>query len=339
MEVQPKPQALWTWLSSHWKDIIKIALALCLIGIVFSQTNFQKITALKGQIVWPWLWCSLGLFCLMTCVKALQYRALLDMTIPYRQILKIVVVQNALSNLVGNSMGVVSYLTMFRMEQNIKLSRSGIIFILTKAGDLFAIIFFLGLSSWMVWTRITVLHHLIAILMSGVLAGLVFFWTAIFLRQKFIRPLEGLLHGLHLDQNPLVGRGMGLLRYFVEQDHKTVIRAFGSSLVLSLCYMTVTMAASYSRIQILQVPLGFWPIILITSLMQLVSLIPIQVFGGLGVNEVSSYYLYGLFDMIQVDIPAILIGLRILFYLFNLAALAFMSLEGPFERMRKHTRK
>ncbi|MBI5352963.1 MAG: flippase-like domain-containing protein [Chloroflexi bacterium] len=336
MEIRPQPQNILSRLLIRWKDILKIILALALIGFVLAQTNFQQIIALKGQIVWQWLWLSLILFCLMTVVKAMQYHVLLDANIPYRQVLKIVVIQNALSNLVGNSIGIASYLTMFRIEQNVKLSRSGIVFVLTKAGDLFAIVFFLGLSSWMVWERVAVLRHMIVILLMSIFIGLIIFWTAILLRQRFVYPLERLLYWLHLGQIPMVRRGMELLRSLVDQDHRSVVRALCSGLALSLFYMTITMASFYSKIQIFQIPIDFWPIILIATLMQLISLVPIQVFGGLGVNELSSIYLYDLFGVVQVDIPAILIGLRIFFYLFNLVALAFVPLVELLDRMQKN---
>ncbi len=335
MESQSGHQNLSSRLFTRWKEILKTILALALIGFVITRTNFQQIVSLKDYISWPWLWLALGLYCLMTVFKGLQYWLLLNAKIPYWQVLKIVVIQNALTNLVGTSVGIASYLTMFRLEQNVKLSRSGIIFIITKAGDVLAMGFFLFVSAWMTWGRVGPLHQVVVILLVCIAAGLAVFWTAAILRQEFILQIQRFLRWLRLDRIALVENGLNALRSLAEQEHRTVMRALEAGLALSLGYMTITMIYFFARIQIFQIPIDFWPVIFIAAAMQLISLVPIQIFGGLGVTEFSSIYLFDLFGVTQVDIPAILIGLRVLFYLFNLAVLTFIPLETLVGKLRQ----
>lgn len=339
MESKPGPPNRFSRVFARWQEILKTILALALIGFVLTQTNFQQIIALKGAIAWTWLWLALALYCLMTAFKGLQYRVLLKNKISYWQILKIVVIQNALTNLVGTTMGIASYLTMFRLEQNVKLSRSGIIFIITKAGDVLAMGFFLFVSAWMTWGHVGPLHQVVVILLVCIAAGLAVFWTAAILRQEFILQIQRFLRWLRLDRIALVENGLNALRSLAEQEHRTVMRALGAGLALSFGYMTITMIYFFARIQIFQIPIDFWPVIFIAAAMQLISLVPIQIFGGLGVTEFSSIYLLDLFGVTQVDIPAILIGLRVLFYLFNLVVLTFIPLEALVGKLKQIHRR
>ncbi|SRR5581483_5348682 len=317
-----------------WKDVLKITLAFLLIGIVFSRTNIQNIIAVWDIISWPWLLVSVAVFFAMTVVKAVQYWALFDSRVPYLQVLRVATFQNALTNLVSNAAGIASYLTMFRVEQNVKLKHSGAIFIITKAGDLFSMAFFLLLSAWLVWARTNILHQLVLLVLGVVFLALLVFWTAVFFRQKFILQLHRITHWMRLDRASIIERGLNMLQSVAEQEQRTVVRMFLLGLTLSMSYMTLTMAYSYSRIQTFHIPLDLWAIVFVASLMQFVSIIPIQILGGLGINEVTLLYLYGLFGITQVDLPAILVGLRVLFYLFNLALLLYMPIDTFVSRVK-----
>ena len=330
MEHQPTPvQPASNPSSDRWKNILKIALSFVLIGFVVSKTNLQQIIGLREYISWTWLAASFGLFCLTTLIKTLQYWVLLGGYASYRQTLKIVIIQNALTNFVANTAGVASYLTMFQMEQNVKIQRSGAVFLLTKAGDILSMGFFLFISALFAWTRVQALHELVFFILIGVGLGLAVFWTAFFLRQRFIQFMRAASRRLRLVRFSFVQRGLSDLESLSTQDAKTVIRILLTGGVMSFIYLTATMAYFYSRVQTFQIPLDLWAIIFIAALMQFISIIPLQVFGGLGVTEISLVYLYGLFGIVQ-DIPAILVGLRVLFYLFNLALLAYIPLDTFF---------
>ena len=325
-------------IGDKWKDALKIALALALTGFILSKTSLHDIIALRDIISWPWLIISLVVFFAMTIVKAAQYWALFDRRFPYPQVLRVVTLQNALTNLISNAAGIASYLTMFRVEQKVKLRYSGTIFIITKAGDLFCMSFFLLLSTLWVWTRINVLRELVILILIVSCLALLAFWTAVFMRQKFILQLQKVMHWTRLDRVSILERGLNMLQSVAEQEQRTVIRMFLLGLLLSMSYMSLTMAYSYSRIQTFHIPLDLWAIIFIASLLQFVSVIPIQIFGGLGVNEVTLLYLYGLFGIVQADIPAILVASRVLFYLFNLSLLLYIPIDtitARFKPMKK----
>jgi uncharacterized membrane protein YbhN (UPF0104 family) len=320
--------------SIHWADYLKIIFALVLIGVVLSRTNFQQILGLKDSLHWAWLLVSFLLYCLMTVIKGGQYWVLLRRKIAYRQTLKIVVIQNALTNLVANTAGLVSYLTLFRVEQNVKLTRSGITFLITKAGDLLSMGVFLFISAWLVWERVDGLHNLVIVLLTGILVAFAFLGMVVLMRRQFLSQVEKLLRALGLLRINLIQNGLNSLETLAEQEHAVVLQMLLRGIVLSMIYMSFTMVYVYGRIQIFHIPLDFWAIIFIASLMQMVSIVPFQVFGGLGVTELTLIYLFEIFGVAGMDISAIVVGLRVLFYLFNLGVLLYLPVDIIIERLR-----
>jgi uncharacterized membrane protein YbhN (UPF0104 family) len=331
---QPERKLLPAWWNVAPRDLLKIVLALALIVFVVSKTNLQNLIVLKDSLSWQWLWISLMLYSLVTLAKGVQYWALLGVQVPFRETLKIVIIQNAMTNFVTNTAGIASYMTLFKLEQNVKLRRSGLVFILTKAGDLLAMVFFLALSSLQVWVRIPLLQETVVVLLLVAGAGLLIFWAAVFMRQRFVIQFRKVLHSLRLDRLGIVQRLIDMLDALAAQEHKTIVSALLRGTVLSFLYMTLTMAYSYARFQIFPVPADLWVILFITSVMQFISIIPIQIFGGLGVSELTLVYLFSLFGVTQVDIPAIVVALRVLFYLFNLAVLAYLPLDALLNKLK-----
>ena len=333
MKPQSPPQARASWKTSFsWKDALRILLALVLIGIVFSKTSLQQIQSLAREVSWTWLALSLLFYCAMTGLKSVQYWVLLGRRIPYSEVLRIVVIQNGLSNLIATPAGIASYLTLFRVEQNVRLSRSGIVFVITKVGDVLSMAAFLLVSAALVWERVDVLQEGVIVLLAVILAAFAFFLAVIFLRQKFVAHMDRLLQWTRLQRFAWVRGGMDSLRSLADHELKTVLQTLLTSAALAFVYMSLTMAYSYTRVQAFHIPIDFWPIIFITVMIQLVSLIPVQAFGGLGVIEFTADYLYSLFNIVQVDIPAILIGMRVVYYLFNLVTLLYLPLDALLRR-------
>ena len=123
---------------------------------------------------------------------------------------------------------------------------------------------------------------------------------------------------------------MDLLASLAEQEHGFVFRMVGTGIAFSLIYMTVTMLWLYASLQTFSFEIQFLQVVFVNIFMQLISYLPIQVFGGLGVNETTSLYLYGIFNFPQTELAAILIGTRLLFYLTNLVVLLYLPVHTLF---------
>ncbi|HVN16441.1 MAG TPA: lysylphosphatidylglycerol synthase transmembrane domain-containing protein [Anaerolineales bacterium] len=316
------PSLLW--------NILKIILAVLLVWFVLSKTDLTQLFALRERISFSWLVVGILLYFLLTLLKASQYYFLIGRRVDYPQVLNIVVVQNAISNFIATGAGIASYLTLFRVEQGVKFSRAAIAFLLTKVGDLISIWLFMFVASLLVWPQVNVLHSLIILLLAVIGAAILLFFVAVFLRQKFVALLSWFVERLKLSRLGLVNKLMDLLIGLAEQEHGFVFRMVGIGVLFSLIYMAVTMAWIYASLQTFSFAIGMLPVIFVNIFLQLISYLPIQVFGGLGVNETSSLYLYGIFNFPQTELAAVLIATRLLFYLTNLAVLLYLPLHALF---------
>jgi len=314
---------------SFW-SIIKIISGLLLFFFVLSRSSLSELIALAAQVSWGWLGITFVLFLLLSMLKAWQYHVLFETDFPYSQILSVVILQNAISNFVASSAGIAAYLTMLRAEQGIKVSRSASVFIITKVGDLIAVWLGLMISLLFVWGQVEAVHNLVLFLIILIGAGLAAFGATVLLRRKFVDILRAILEQTGLLKFRWTQRLLELANTLADFEQKDVIRIMLTASGLSCIYLILTFIWTYSSFHTFNLPITIWVIVFVSSMLQLLSIIPVQVFGGLGVSEAASLYLLGFFGFSQGQLAAVLIGLRLLFYLMNLAVLLYLPIHTLF---------
>ena len=312
---------------SFW-SITKIILGLLLVSFVLSRASLSEFTALAAQISWSWLGVTFVLFLLLSMWKAWQYHVLFDTNFPYSKILSVVILQNAISNFVASSAGIAAYLTMLRAEQGIKVSRSASVFMITKVGDLIAIWIGLIISLLFVWSQVEAVHNLVLFLIILIGAGLAIIGAIVLLRRKFVDILRIILERTGLLKLRPIQPLLGFADTLADFEQKDVIRIMLNASGLSCIYLIITFIWTYGSLHTFDLPVTIWVVVFVSSMLQLLSIIPVQVFGGLGVSEVASLYFLGLFGFSQGQLAAVLISLRLLFYLMNLAVLLYLPFHA-----------
>ena len=314
--------------------ILKIIFAILLLGFVLSNTRLDQLKTVLTNVSFGWAALSFILFTLLTLLKALQYYILINEEVTYLQILKLVVFQNAVSNFLATSAGVASYLTLFHVEYGVKVGRAAIVFLLTKIGDLIVIWLLLLVSSWLVWPQILLIHVPMILLLTGMGAAIALLIVAINLRQRFVEFAKGLMEQLRLSHFSIVRKGLDILQTLGDQEQIAVIHKLKIVLITSSIYMLVSLVWVYSNLRAFNLQVGILPIIFSNALLQVISYLPIQIFGGLGVNEVSNMFLYGLFNIPAAQLSPVLIGSRILFYLMNFIILLYLPIYTVFFKQK-----
>jgi uncharacterized protein (TIRG00374 family) len=310
-------------------NALKVLVALLLIGFVISRTDPASLQRTWQMLSRAWLLLSVLCFVMMTMIKALQYRSLINPQLSFWNVLNIIVLQNAISNFISNTAGVVSYMSMFRAEHGVKLSRSAVAFIIVKVGDLFAILCMLVASLVFVWPQVAALHGLLFVLSIGIFTSLVVFFATLVFRQWFVGWLEKFLSWTRLLKFGFVQRAMEVLKNLGGQEQSIVLNMLVRGVIYSTLYFSLSMAWFYTVVRAFNIPINFPTMLFISAMLQIISFIPIQVFGGLGVNEISSMYLYGLFGVPQAEISAALLGIRIYTTLLNAATLLYVPFGKP----------
>ena len=307
-------------------NLLKALLALALIWVVFSKTNFSEVWSLRAGLSLPWALATLLLYLLLTFLKAFQYHSMFEGQTSYPRVVSIVVWQNALSNFVAAGAGVASYFALFKTEENIKFGRSTLVFLMTKAGDLFSVWAVLVVSSLLLWERIAPLRAAVILLAVVIGLGLLVFALVIVFRRPLSALLARVLAGPRLSVFALVRKGAGAVQAFAEQDPVFIRQMVGRAFLLSFAYYLLTLAWMTASLRMFSAPPGLWEIVFVSGILQLLSVVPITIFGSLGVSEVTSLYLYELFGFSQDLMSPILLAWRAVFYLMNLFVLLYLPL-------------
>lgn len=314
-----KPIRIW--------DILKIFLAVALLGYVLSKTDFSQLLALRYRFSWGWFGVTFALFCAMVVIKTVQYHYLTGKKLPYFRMLEVVVMQNALMNFVATAAGIASYLTMLGAEKDVRLGRATVSFVVVKMGDVIAVLFLLLGSMFLSWPLPEDVQRIAVIVIGIALLILTVFFAAVLLRRRFVNFLRKMLALVKLDKLDLLKKGMGMLESMAAQDQKKVFRLILTGILLSLIYMSVTMSWGYARLRMFSLPIGIGKVTFVHSILQIASWVPVYIFGGLGISETLSVYLFGLFGESEAEVAAVMIGARLVFYIMNAFTLLYLPLE------------
>ncbi len=316
-------------ISLAW-NAIKILFSIVLVGYFLSWVKLSDVLSVWERIRFPYIYATAALYVLLTLFKAYKYQVLLQQKTNYLRVLNIVIVQNSLSNFLTNSAGVASYLALLRFEENVKIRQSGLVFVIIKIGDLFSVWLASILCSWLVWERISVLQNVILVSLIAIGLGFVVFFLALFWRRGFISLANRILTAFHLTRYTFFQNVVNALTAFSEMRQDLVFGIVFKAFGLSILYYLVTLLWMLVSMRAFQLPADSLSILFVSGILQLFSMIPVTVFGGIGITEVTSLYLYSLFGVPQGDLSIVLVGWRIFYYITNLLIVLYLPIYALF---------
>jgi uncharacterized membrane protein YbhN (UPF0104 family) len=316
-ESQPKRSSGRTILWS----VTKIALALALAGVVLSYTNLNELVALLNRVSIAWLVISCLSFYGSVWVAARRYWFLIGQRASFHDTLQLVIVQTLVTNFIATGAGAVSYVAVLRGKHQIAIGRGIASLILARLGDALILIIGLATSAWLAWSGIGPLHGVVLTLVNLAIGGGVVAVLAILFRRTLTNLMNRSLLRTDLRRRAWVIRLEQTVSDLANQDRVNAKKAVGPFAIYTVGNFGFMVLFSYSLLRTFDVSIGLPPIMFIVSLTQLIGLVPIQVFGGLGVLDLTNLYLYSLFGLNQLDMAPVIVGTRILFYLSNLLLL------------------
>jgi uncharacterized membrane protein YbhN (UPF0104 family) len=137
-----------------------------------------------------------------------------------------------------------------------------------------------------------------------------------------------ILDKFHLRKKAVVPRIVAALTAFANQEIDQSRCCIGPLTGYSVLTLGTMLFFAYCSLQIFRVRIDIWPVIFVVSLTQIMTLLPIQVLGGLGLYDISYLYLYSLFGIDKSEFAPVVVGLRIAYYLTNLLFLSFIIRPG-----------
>jgi uncharacterized membrane protein YbhN (UPF0104 family) len=321
-----------------WK-FIKILIAIVLVGYVFSRTDLNEFLSLHEQILPAYLIATFILYSCLTAIKAFMYHVLLEQDTQYLRVLNVVVLQNAVSNFFAAGAGLASYLAMLKVEENVRMGRAGLVFLIIKIGDLLAVWLVMLVCGFLYWDQILGLQQAFVLAEAVIGAGLVLFFGTLIFRVPFIRAGSALMNRFGLTRFAVLRQGVQGFEALAEMDPRIISRIVFNACWISFLYYLVTLTWMVASMYTFDFQAEAWVIVFVSGILQLFSMIPINIFGGLGVTEATSLYLYPLFGVEGEALLPILLGWRILYYLTNLFVLIYLPIYSIFIEHRIRSKK
>lgn len=315
-----------------WINVAKIALAVALVIALLLNTSLSQIREVFREIAPGWLIASALIFILVTLTKGWQYHLMVHDKLSYASVLNVILFQNVVTNLLAAGAGIVSSFALFTVEHGLKPSRVLGMFLLIKLGDLIQIWLFLLVSGWLVWDTVVVLQPVVVLALIGIAAGIGVLSAAILLRQRFLAVFRAVLSSLRLDRFSVVVRVKDALEALATSDSAFLVDAVRRAVLGAFVYMLVNLLYLFALTRAFNFEIGLLPIAFVNSAQQLVAYLPIQVLGGLGVNDASAVYLFSLFGYATSQLIAILLGWRIFAYLVNAALFVYLLAVGAWNK-------
>lgn len=312
-------------------NFLKILFAVALVGYFLSWVDLNELYDLWGRIQITHLVATIALYSTLTFFKAYIYQQILiEQKTRYLRVLNIVVLQNSISNFLANSAGLASYLALLHLEENVKVRRSGLTFLIIKIGDLFAVWLTSIVCSFLLWDRVEELQRAILFFLILVGLGFVAFFLALFWRRLFISLTNRVMLSLRLTRFSFFKQVANALDFFAEMPQGAVFHIVCKAFGLTFVYNLITMAWMVVSMNAFQLPIDALSVLFVSCILQIFSMIPVSVFGGLGITEVTSLYLYTLLGVPGDELSIILVGWRIFYYITNLLLVLYLPIYAFF---------
>lgn len=311
-------------------SFFKILFAIALVWYFLSWVNLNELYDLWERVQITYLLATIVLYSALTLFKAYRYQQVLKGKTRYLRILNVTVLQNSISNFLTNSAGLASYLASLHLEENVKVRRSGPTFLIIKIGDLFAVWLFSIVFSFLLWDRVEELHNAILFFLILVGIGFVVFFLALFWKKVFISLANDVMISLRLSKFSLFKQTIDLLDVFMEMPQDAVFYVVCKVFGLSIIYNLITLIWMVVSMNVFQISIDALPVLFVSCILQLFSMIPVSVFGGLGITEVTSLYLYTLLGVPGDELSIILVGWRIFYYITNLLLVLYLPIYALF---------
>ncbi|MBP1467308.1 flippase-like domain-containing protein [Candidatus Chloroploca sp. M-50] len=307
-------------------EYTKIILAILLFVFILSQTNSADFILLLNQVDLKWLLLYSIMFILSTALFTYRYWCLIKKSINFHQALNLVIIQNSIGNLVSSAAGIVSFVAILRGRYNIRITQSTSSLVIARFSDLLIILFALPIATWLSFSKIETVFFLILWLFLIILCIVLLFIALIIFRSRFIKLSWYLFSIIKVNHLNVVKKFMSILAEIIN-DLDVFLKMFKLLSLTSLAILLVSTFSLFATLRLFSLDLFFGYILFVVLVVQIIGMIPIHVFGGLGTIEITSIYLFGLFGLDEQVLIPMVIGSRIIFYIANLLVLLYIPLD------------
>lgn len=298
------------------KTVIQLIIVLAITLILLSQINlYDIVSTLKG--ISPILFFYCFLFYIAAYIfRVLRINHFLDKPIPANELFPIIIIQGLSKNFLPGPIGEGAYLYLIKRLHNVSIGNGLSSLVLVRTLDLLAILLLFILSVVKIG-NITgavkstgIIAGTITILLLAILLSLIIFKKRALHLFAFVLKSTGLIKykkiRYMLDESEKVISGLAMIKLY-----NVAVKTF----VLSIFIWVAIYISTYFIAKMVYIPLTFWQIFFICSVLQLVGILPIHFFGGLGTTEISWTFLLMIFGIPKEQAITAAFSAHIIFYI------------------------
>ena len=308
--------------------MLKLGAAFSLIAAVMSEVTLESIGSLWVRISVPWFVLSLIAFYAALWSMARRYWLVIGKRVQFDEFLQIVLYQNILGNLITTTAGAAWYVGSLRNKHNIQVTTGVLSLLIARFVDLLLLSMTLSFATLFVWRQIPSLHSAVPLVILLLIAAASMSLVIFVCQHKLVTLLDRILGRLYWYHKTAVRKTFLSLTVMSNEDIVESSHHIGAFTVYSLLTLSAMLLFAYSSLQIFGIRIDLWPVIFVGSLTQIIALIPVQTLGGLGIYDFTYLYLYGLFGFSGPEFAAVILGLRLCFYVINALLLAVVMLPS-----------
>lgn len=315
------------WRNHAW-TLLRLALAIALVGVVAVNLHVQDLLTLWRNLAWPWLIGAILAFWASCLLMSLRLWHLLDRRVPAPALVELTIIQTVTGNLIASSAGVASYVALLRGRYGITLRWTLWTMLLSRFADGLALLVCLALTSAVLWGAIEPLRWPVALLISGLATGALGLSLLFARRQQVLAWTRQLTAVNGLQRMPFLGSLVARLADAPQSSPRRPGENAAALFGYAGAIMLAQFVFSYCSLRMFGIVIHPGIVLFVLTFNLLVAMLPLQILGGLGIVELTSLYLYGLFGVGETTLAPALLNGRAAFYLINLATLLYLPLRG-----------
>ena len=307
--------------------IARIVISLGLVAVLAGSVEWPRVLAAARDVSLPWLLISTFYIPASIALVAVRYRVLILRMVSLREMLRLVVLQGAVSTFVANAAGSLGLVAVLVKVYKVPMELSIRAMILARLGDILCALPLTALLAAITWRSLGPVQLPILIAMSAAAAVILLACAlAAFNRRKPVPASIGSADNLP-EEPSLRDKLRGVLARIARLESSYLGSILPGTFVYSLLLQALTATAMYLNAIAFGLPISFLEAATVGVIASLLASMPITIFGGLGVYEASTVGLLALFGVpIEAGASMILV-VRAIF--FGTMALAFMAIRQP----------
>lgn len=270
------------------KKLISVLVTFLLLGIILSQIRIEDLISTIKNIDITYLILGFFLYILSYLLRGLRFHLLLNKKISINDLFHVVCVHNMVNSILPARSGELSYIYMLKKYHNKSTGEGVATLLVARVLDFITISLLFFISSLFVHDFPETFSSIIWLVVSFMVLLAIFLIVLLYAGEFFLRFTDAVFIALKLDKNGLVNFFLGKSKEIVDsfQNIKNSGKMMELCIISFIIWFTLYFM-NYTLIKSLDINIGFFEVLLASTFVVFMSVLPVQGLGGFGTYEVG----------------------------------------------------